>query len=89
MYTLRWDLQNYMMMGLTLYKNIGLVVWLLGRSFHIKDILINESYSKAYRARDGGDCLSIFYALHYINGQRVLESEIKEMFEIKDAYEQP
>lgn len=62
MYTLRWGFQNYMMMGLT-YKNIGLVVWLLGRSFHIKDILINESYSKAYRARDGGDCQ---YFMHYI-----------------------
>lgn len=30
--------------------------------------------------------LSIFYALHYINVQQVSESEIKEMFEIRDAY---
>ena len=72
-----------MMIGLTLCKEHRMDT---RRSCHIKDILTNESYSNAYRARDGEDYLSIFYALHYINVRRVPEGEIKEMFEIKDAY---
>lgn len=59
---------------------------LLKVSFHIKDILTNEFNSNAYKAQDGKDWLSIFYALHYINVRQVPESEIREMFEIKDAY---
>lgn len=52
---------------------------------YIKDILTNESNTNAYKVRDRRE-LSIFYALHYINVQQVPGSEIKEMFEIKDAY---
>ncbi|KAL7373940.1 hypothetical protein ABVT39_017791 [Epinephelus coioides] len=74
------------MIGLTLCKERRSYRVDTGRSSHIKDILTNESYSNAYTARDLEDCLSIFYALHYINVQRVPEGEIKEMLEIKDAY---
>lgn len=74
------------MIGLTLCKERRAYHVDTQRSPHIKDILTNESYSSAYRAREYGDCLSIFYALHYINVRRVPEGEIKEMFEIKDAY---
>lgn len=76
-----------MMIGSTLWEK----TWGLSRGyvevfFYIKDILTNESCTNAYKARDGKDWLSIFYALHYINMKQVPESEIKEMFEIKDAY---
>lgn len=53
------------------------------RSSHIKDVLTNESYSDAYSVRDG---LSIFHALRCVKVQRVPEGQIKEMFEITDAY---
>lgn len=52
----------------------------------IKDILTNESYSNACKARDTEEHLSIFYALHHINVRQVPASEIKEMLKIRDAY---
>lgn len=71
-------------MGLESYIMIGFDT--LGVLSHIKDILTNESNSNAYKARNGGEHLSIFYALHYINVRQVPGSGMREMFEIRDAY---
>lgn len=71
-------------MGLESYIMIGFDT--LGVLPHIKDILTNESNSNTYKARNGGEHLSIFYAVHYINVRQVPGSGMKEMFEIMDAY---